>query len=151
MAHTALAVANTLIQRAKERGRTLTPMQIIKLVYICHGWMLGLYSRPLVRDPVAAWRYGPVMPELYHSLKKYGSNHVPEPVSDAVADLDDLESDLVDQVLEKYASLTGITLSHLTHAPETPWHIVWHGRGQNAVISNDLIEHHYAEKARAAE
>jgi uncharacterized phage-associated protein len=149
MAHDARAIANALIERAKAAGRPLTPMQIIKLVYICHGWMLGLYSRPLIREAVAAWRYGPVIPTLYHSLKHYGSEHVTEPIGRQVADLDELEADLIDQVFAKYAGLSGIALSHLTHAPNTPWSIVWHDSGQNAPISNDLIEYHYGGKASA--
>ena len=38
-------------------------MQVLKLVYYCHAWMLGLYGRPLIRQPIEAWRYGPVVPE----------------------------------------------------------------------------------------
>jgi uncharacterized phage-associated protein len=39
MATNARAVANEFIRLAAEDGRTLTPLQIIKLVYIAHGWM----------------------------------------------------------------------------------------------------------------
>ena len=38
-------------------------MHAIKLVYLCHGWMLGIYGRSLIGEPVEAWRYGPVVPE----------------------------------------------------------------------------------------
>ncbi len=31
-------------------------MQLIKLVYLCHGWTMGLYSRPLIEN-VEAWQY----------------------------------------------------------------------------------------------
>lgn len=29
--------------------------------------MLGLYGVPLIRDDVQAWKYGPVIPQVYHA------------------------------------------------------------------------------------
>jgi len=54
-----LAVANYLIGKAQSEGRSITPMQLIKLVYIAHGWTLGLYDQPLIGEQVEAWTYGP--------------------------------------------------------------------------------------------
>lgn len=147
MSHDARVIANNLIGRANDANCPLTPMQIIKLVYICHGWMLGLYGRPLIVQPVEAWRYGPVVDDLYQSLKKYGSSHVPKRIADQEGDLDEFELDLVRQVAEKYWHLSGVALSRLTHAPGTPWDIVYNQHGQNSFIPNDLIEDHYAQKA----
>ena len=125
-------------------------MQIIKLVYICHGWMLGLYHRPLFNQDVEAWRYGPVVDDVYHGLKRYGGSHVPNVIRADEGEFDELEADLIEQVFDKYSDVSGVGLSRLTHAPDTPWHIIWHMRGQNSIIPNDLIEDHYAQKARAA-
>jgi uncharacterized phage-associated protein len=41
----ARAVANYLLNRAKQDGKVLTPMQVLKLVYFAHGWNLG--KRPV--------------------------------------------------------------------------------------------------------
>ena len=70
MPHDARAVANRLLQLAEEDGNQLTVMQILKLVYFCHAWTLALYDRPLIEQPIEAWRYGPVIPDVYHSFKK---------------------------------------------------------------------------------
>ena len=150
MAHDARAVANALIERANQENQPLTPMQIIKLVYICHGWMLGLYGRPLIRQSVEAWRYGPVVSALYQGLRQYGDTHVRQPISTDDGQFDEYEADLISQVWEKYKHLTGISLSRLTHAPGTPWHTIWNMQGQNSIIPQDLIEEHYARKARAS-
>ena len=152
MKHDARVVANSLIEKGGEAGFGLTPLEIIKLVYFCHGWMLGLYRRPLIEQHVQAWRYGPVVADVYHSLKQHGGDPVTEPIrfETAVpkADFDELESDLVRQVYDVYGQLGGITLSRLTHAPGTPWHTVWNKEGRNATIPNALIQEHYAAKAK---
>ena len=150
MSHDARNVADALIERASQNGRPLTPMQIIKLVYISHGWMLGLYDRPLITQPVEAWKYGPVVNDVYQTFKAYGGSHVQDTIGSDREVFDAIEADLLDQVESKYGGLSGIALSRMTHAPGTPWYTIWNMDGQNAVIPNDLIEEHYAQKARAA-
>ena len=149
MNHDARAVANRLIEKGRDADRPLTSLQIIKLVYFCHGWMLGLYHKPLIKQDVEAWLYGPVVAEVYRGLKKCGGHPVTTILDVPEEEFDGLEADLIKQVHEKYGPLNGMVLSQLTHAPGTPWYLVWHGKERNKVIPNELIETHYAEKADA--
>ena len=145
MNYDARAVANSLIEKAG--GNPLTPLQIIKLVYFCHGWMLGLYGRPLIKQEVRAWLYGPVVADVYHGLKDHGGVPVATKMNVPNEQFDEFAADLINQVHTKYGGLSGIVLSGLTHAPGTPWHTIWHRNGKNSVIPNDLIQEHYAEKS----
>ena len=54
-------------------ARSVANSLIMKLVYISHGWMLGLYNKSLFKQPVLAWLYGPVVSDIYHGLRKYRS------------------------------------------------------------------------------
>src|SRR5258708_4614205 len=72
----AKAVANEFLKLAKQDGKTLTPMQLIKLVYFAHGWHLALTGKPLLDERVEAWKYGPVVPSLYHEFKRYGNEEI---------------------------------------------------------------------------
>lgn len=146
-----LAVANYLLRRNREVGDgSVSPMQLIKLTYIAHGWMLGLVGRPLLDEDVEAWRYGPVVPSLYHAVKHYGN----QPVENIHAGLglrriefDEDEKSIMDQVIDIYGKFSGVKLSSMTHQRGTPWDVTWSRFGKNAVISNDLIEEFYQEKA----
>ncbi|WP_130619822.1 Panacea domain-containing protein [Dyella amyloliquefaciens] len=149
-----LAVAKYILDRCKTHGDgAVTPMQLLKLVYMAHGWMLGLAGRPLLDEPVAAWRYGPVVPSLYQAIRGYGSNPVQNvPLfSGADVQFDDTERSIMDQVADIYGGYTGIQLSSMTHEAGTPWDIAWRQSGQNTTISNDLIEQFYRQKAQASE
>ena len=106
--HSALSVADYIINKASEDNKTFTPLQLIKLVYLCHGWMLGLYGRPLLNEPIKAWRYGPVIAELYDEVKKYRSEPVPDNLSTAKVVFDDEETDLMNQVVDIYSNYSGI-------------------------------------------
>ena len=146
--HDSNKIANEFLRLAKQDGRALTPMQLLKLVFIAHGWMLGLYGRPLICDTVQAWKYGPVIPDLYRSIRHFRNN----PVTGVLAttdgtDLDEFETDLINQVFENYGQYTGIQLSMLTHQAGSPWHMVYKPNQADTVISNDIIKLYYSVKA----
>ena len=148
VATSARAVANEFLRLAEEDGRALTPLQIIKLVYIAHGWMLALYQRPLITDRIEAWKYGPVIPQLYHDVKGYGAGSITGRLQDTLSrPLDPQERDLIGQVYKIYGQKNGVQLSELTHRSGTPWHITWHPDSFGDAISNDLIAEHYRRLA----
>ena len=142
--HDSRSIANRLIERSSGEDSPFTPLQVIKLVYFCHGWMLGLYERPLIAHPVMAWRYGPVVAQVYDELKQYGGNPVLQPIP-RVENFrgDQQEENILKQVYQKYGKLDGIFLSRLTHAPGTPWYHIWNAGGHGAVIPDSLIQQHY--------
>lgn len=122
-------------------------MHVIKLAYLCHGWMLGVFSRPLLVEEAEAWRYGPVVPTVYHTYKAFGGEPIETVVTDHSDKLDDEQLELMDAVLRTYRGYSAWALSAITHQPGTPWHIVYKGGwGEGAIIPNKLIRKHY--KAR---
>ena len=147
MPHDARAVANRLIELAEEDGNQLTIMQVIKLVYFCQAWMLGLYERPLIEQPIEAWRFGPVIRDVYQSFKKYRGEPIRDQARVPEAHFDDKEEDLVKQVYSKYGYLSGIRLSELTHEEGTPWHEVWRRNGQDSIIPRSLLKEYYSRQA----
>ncbi len=145
----AATVANRFIELAKMQGRELTPMQLIKLSYIAHGFSLAIYKRPLLAESVEAWRYGPVVPSLYRRMKSYGSGPVRAPVATAFSfhrgeALELADQKLLDLVFQKYGNLNGIQLSHLTHRPGTPWAETYEPGEYGTDIDDAVIRTHYA-------
>jgi uncharacterized phage-associated protein len=148
MAYDAATVANRFIELAAAQNKKLTPMQLIKLSYIAHGFSLAIQKRPLIDEAVEAWKYGPVIPSLYKRLKKYGSSSVAEPVSvwsfGEAEKLADDDRQLVDLVYGKYGHFTGVQLSHLTHRPGTPWAETYEPNTYSVDIDDAVIRTHYA-------
>ena len=69
--YSAIAVANCFLDIADAQSRPITPLKIQKLVYIAHGWHLAIYEEPLIVELVEAWKWGPVIPLLYHEFKNF--------------------------------------------------------------------------------
>ena len=143
-------IANRLLELAKRADQTLTPMQVLKLVYIAHGWTLGLLHRALIKDEVQAWQYGPVIPRLYNAVRRYKAAPVTEKLNADGEELDEDAVSIVDQVFDEYGKYSGIVLSRITHAPNSPWGLTYTPGSFGEVIPIDLIEDHYARLARDA-
>jgi len=143
-----LTVADAILKIAKGKGQMLTPMQLVKLTYIAHGWSLALRGKGLFRNQIEAWQYGPVIPDLYHVTKCYGRN--PIPFTD-IGDVDDVrlaseDAQFVEQVFQRYGHFDGIKLSYLTHKPNTPWTKVY-DKWSSMPIPDELIAQHYRDLA----
>lgn len=143
------SVAQYFLYLAAQDGRALTPMQVLKLVYIAHGWQLGLYGRPLINETVEAWQYGPVIRSLYNEYKKFGYRSIDVDGICKPAGFDQNEENTIEQVWKAYGHQTGVGLSALTHQPATPWSITVETAGMNSDISEDLIEDHYRRLAQS--
>src|SRR5690606_31455479 len=72
-----MTVADDILRVAKAQGRALTPLQLMKLTYIAHGYALGSGVGDLFNSRIEAWKYGPVIPDLYHATKSYGRDPIP--------------------------------------------------------------------------
>ena len=141
-------IANYFISKYGEADN-LTPMKIIKLVYIAYGWYLALTKgKRLVDEHPQAWNLGPVFPSLYHSLKNYGNNEVRDliPTNNLIpASFDKNLKTFLDIIWSAYGKYDGIYLSSITHTQNTPWSQVFPS-GFNVEIPDDLITKHYTEK-----
>lgn len=155
MTYSAIRVANRFLEVAANNGDALTPIQIIKLTYIAHGWSLAMLDRPLIGDRIEAWKYGPVIPAIYKHAKHFGSSPVSAklPINKLAdrargydAQISKTDDQLIKSVFKNYGQLDGIKLSNLTHMEGTPWAQVYDSEKHNVEISNESIKSHYKEK-----
>src|SRR6266567_4998834 len=140
MAYDPKSIANVFLALAEAEGKRLTPLQLMKLVYIAHGWYLALTNKPLISERAEAWQYGPVIPSLYREFKGFGNSSITRRAGElSFETLPPLPPDGEDGGLHRflqkiwtiYGKYTGAQLSTLTHQEGTPWHEVWyHGGGQ---------------------
>jgi uncharacterized phage-associated protein len=161
MAYPAKAVANKFIEIAKAKDSTITPMKLQKLVYFAHGWYLSLTNgQPLIDEKIEAWRYGPVVPSLYHEFKSHGNHPIGEYATDFKIEPefciitpklpeDKSLSAFMEKIWDVYGKFTAIQLSNLTHQSLTPWDKVWvNGGVPKGTDIDDSIIKEYFDKAR---
>lgn len=137
-------VGKKFLELAEKKNVTLTPMQLLKLVYLAHAWMLALYRRPLIQERVEAWKYGPVIFELYQAIRHFRSQPITN-IECIESEVDKDALDIIEQVFNKYGHLSGIRLSMITHESNSPWERTWNNGSRH--ISNDLITDYYQQLA----
>ena len=118
---TAMDVARYfLAQCDPEAGDNLSNLKLQKLLYYAQGIYLALKGEPLFNDPIEAWQHGPVVPSVYHSFKRFGSNAV-ELDDDVDFNIFDEETqEILNEVFEVYGQFSAWKLRNLTH-DEPPW------------------------------
>lgn len=141
MKDNALSVANYFIDLAKKDNKPLTQLGLMKRVYIAHGFSLAINGMSLLDsrfDKVEAWKYGPVIPSVYHSFKQYKS----EPIRDksVVMEWDDKTGnytfpepelsngkakEIVEMVWKRYFDFSDSEMVALTHRNGTPWYVCY--------------------------
>ncbi|SFV10321.1 Panacea domain-containing protein [Pseudoduganella namucuonensis] len=151
MAYSAMAVANALVKRAKEgKVAHLSPMKLQKLLFYVQSWHLAKQGRPLIDDFFCRWKYGPVIPSLYHEFKEYGPNpitayggHIVEEEGaltkrrPIVSEQDTRTWELIDEILAEYGAYSGSTLSTMTHEKDSAWSTS--GGVDGNPIPNDML------------
>ena len=55
---------------------SLSILQLVKLVYLAHGWSLGFDRGPLINATAEAWERGPVIPRVYNFYRKQGIHNI---------------------------------------------------------------------------
>lgn len=109
-----------LAMSSDESGDLISNLKLQKLAYYAQGFSLALLGRPLFEERIEAWMHGPVVPELYHAYKDYGSGAIPHPAEFDHNVLAKEERELLDEVYQVYGQYSAWRLRELTH-DEAPW------------------------------
>lgn len=159
MTYTPQHIANYFLTRSFEEGVPLSPLKLLKLVYIAYGWNLALKDERLFHEPIEAWEHGPVVPTLYHEFKHYRRN----PITELAEDYDGMmESEFIpmvptnagetrlilDKVWAAYNRFTAWALRNKTHEAGGPWASVYDPRSRDVTLEDDDVKRHYKLKIR---
>jgi len=151
----ARAVANYVLDEALKRDIIdITPMKLLKLVFLAHGWSYAFGTVPLVSQQPQAWQYGPVYPEIYDAIRKYGSAIVTGRIENEEtelpyeANLSAGQIDVIDKVLRTYGKRAAFDLSTITHRKDSPWYKAMNSSGVYSIIPAEIMKAYYQNLAR---
>lgn len=156
---TALDIAKFIITL-----RPVSHLKLQKLVYLVYAKYLVNHDRPLFKEEIVAYQYGPVIEEVYQTFKVYGAEEITDPVERYTFKIRDTEvppllmkimsSDdglkvilTILDVFKKYGDYTASQLVKLTHAPGSPWSKAYKGRYSSAVITDEFIKKYHVNEA----
>ena len=158
MKNDAIAIANYFVDKANSEHYELTLLRLVKYVYISYGFALALLNRSIINDrfdKVEAWKYGPVIPSVYHSFKHNQNNPIKEKSSVISTEYSDGRLEFVipvvedegvimilDFVWDRYKGKSIHDLIELLHKEGTPWKFCYK-EGLNVEIPDGLTKLYY--------
>ncbi len=74
----AFDLARWIIKMAALVGILQTNLKLQRILYFSQAFYICHSNRPLFKEPLEAWSFGPVVPEVYLYYKTYGSHHLPD-------------------------------------------------------------------------
>jgi len=161
MAFDSREIANYFIDKSMQSNSGISPMKVLKLVYIAHGWHLALTGNPLINEDISAWQYGPVISSLYDSVKRYGRHEISELITKEnplklmlegkkgtpiEGNFSDKDQEFLDKIWEVYNDFSAFQLSEMTHDKGTPWEQVYDPEVRGKIIPNKIIKEYYEKR-----
>ena len=158
-------IANFFLQKAEVESSDITTIKLVKLAYIAQGWALAALERDILGEEVEAWKYGPVIPSIYHGFKHFGSSPITSFATEFVLNgidseeerptlevvvprINEKDSDLANMlsvVWNTYKQYSGFDLVEMTHEKNTPWSNVYRDGERHTPIPQSSIKEYYRD------
>lgn len=131
--------------RELEAGDTISNLKMHKLLYYAQGHYLAIFDEVLFDDDIEAWKYGPVVKNVYDRFKVYGNLAID------FKELDNFKHELYTErhldilpfVFNKY-NIQAKELVNMTHS-EKPWRTYYDKHTTN-LIPVDVIRDFFKEE-----
>lgn len=116
---TALDLAKYIVHKANDMNVSITHLKLQKILYYVAGVFAGALNKRAFSDSIEAWRYGPVVRNVYIEFCSWGA--LPLICDEAIVlDYDAEQKKLVDFVVDLKIEMSGRELVNATHQ-EAPW------------------------------
>ena len=143
--YSAMAIAKWFVAWAEAEEADLSNLKLQKLLYYSQGHYLARHHAPLFGEEVEAWAHGPVVADVYHAYKSFGSDDVRLPESDPFRwdEVDKNTTKFLMRIWNTYGGLAAWRLRNMTHE-ESPWIDAFDRSSRNEVISHQAMKAYFA-------
>ena len=126
--------------RELEAGDTISNLKMHKLLHYAQGHYLAIFDEVLFDDDIEAWKYGPVVKNVYDRFKVYGNLAID------FKELDNFKHELYTErhldilpfVFNKY-NIQAKELVNMTHS-EKPWKTYYDKHTTNLIPVDVIID-----------
>ncbi len=145
--YSAFDIAKYIINYCKEKGYSLSNLKLQKVLYFVQAQFLLSNDKPCFYEAIEAWDFGPVVPDIYHEYKIYGSSNItvtyPE---NSNKNIQSYDKELINEIIDQCAKVSASRLVEITHQ-QKPW-INSYEKYFNNEITVDSIKNYFLEKVK---
>lgn len=136
-----ILVAEHFVNIRRDDGLDTTVDDLMNLLYLAHGFALGIFGTPLLDEPLEARSPGPMSPTVYGAFGYHGTDPIRHHVGSREPWLEDKTRTLLGMVDRVYRKLPPQARLHLVRG--APWHRAYSTGAVN--VSNEAIREMFAE------
>lgn len=115
-----LLVAKHIIKYCNEKNYSVSNLKLQKLLYFVQAEFLVSTGTPCFPEEIEAWDFGPVVPEVYHRYKVYGSSSIPYNNTGLIGRISPADEAMINEMIDRCAKYTASQLVEMTHHQD-PW------------------------------
>lgn len=147
--YSAADVASHIVTHCIEAGGPISNLQLQKILYFAQNNWLDKKGETLFDDVFEAWRYGPVVPEVYQAYSIFGKRPIfhaaqyvttgmLEPIGRPIEPLDRETGVVVDAIADAYREKSPWALVDIAHEDGGAWAVAIKG-GIGSPITVDMM------------
>lgn len=152
-------IVNFFLEQAKKDGRNLDHLKLMKLSFFAYGWVLATCNEKLFVENIEAWKFGPVIPSIYHEFKKFKDKSIDQDYRSEYINLENGKKiyipkiddenhsySIIKKVWEIYSPVKSYALVQKTHEKDSPWDKYYNENKKNVIIPDDEIKEYFVKK-----
>lgn len=156
MAYKVMDVARYVINYCNKKKYEISNLKLQKLLYFIQAdYLSDREGFPCFDEEIQAWNFGPVVPEVYHEFKAYGSGQIPSVESYNYVDFENMEfgrrkfdetvlraedRQRIAQLVDGLSEYSTTTLVNITHN-QLPWIKAYTGEHNSIIKKKDIREY----------
>ena len=144
---TATQIASYFINKANiqlvddDWAEGISNLKLQKILYFAQAADICLNDRLLFADKIEAWKYGPVVPSVYHQYKSFNNLPITK-AEEAEPPIDGELREFLDKTWDVFGKYSAGQLVELTHQHK-PWKEAF--EGTDKVIKPEALKEYYSD------
>ncbi len=139
--YSAFDIAEYVIKKCNDQGKGISNLKLQKILYFIQAEFLVRNGKPIFRDPIEAWDFGPVVPSVYRRYRIYGGASIPYYDGEIDFPFKSKDRAIMDEIINSCVDLSASQLVEMTHKQD-PWRDAYKDyRGK--IISNESIKAYF--------
>ena len=140
----ALDVAAYIVHYCKQKKWPISNLKLQKILYFVQAQFLVARGEPCFYNGIEAWDFGPVVPEVYHEYKIFGSSNIIQPNNKIFSrNISEDDRNLIEIVVSECNDFSASQLIEITHN-QSPW-VEAYQEHMNNIITNEAIQQYFNE------
>ena len=137
--YNAMHVARYIIDKCSRERNPISNLQLQKILFFIQREYLQRFRMPSFNGVIEAWKFGPVVPNVYYQFSGYGASPITLTYNN-LDPIDDDDQENMDPVIESLRRMDPWDLVNETHKSGGSWENIFQkGQGNKKIIPPELI------------